>query len=108
MGGEQRSVQIRIGGGGSRGVLELNIDGNRFVSANGEVAGRPFEISADAVIITSGGFQANEEWMARAWGKAAENFLIRGTPNNTGKPLASLINQGADTVGDPSQWSTNH
>ena len=84
-------------------VLELNIDGNRFVSANGEVEGRPFEISADAVIITSGGFQANEEWMARVWGKAAENFLIRGTPNNTGKPLASLINQGADTVGDPSQ-----
>ena len=41
--------------------------------------------------------------MTQVWGKAAQNFLIRGTPNNTGRPLESLMEKGVTTVGEASQ-----
>ncbi|ANY21213.1 Fumarate reductase flavoprotein subunit precursor [Tsuneonella dongtanensis] len=56
-----------------------------------------------AVIAASGGFQANLEWLAEAWGPAAANFTIRGTPFATGTVLRDLLNQGVASVGDPAQ-----
>ena len=44
MGGIERTVHIRIGGGGSRGVLELNIDGEGW----GAVCDDAFIDSTDA------------------------------------------------------------
>ena len=38
-----------------------------------------------------------------SWGPAAANFLIRGTPNNTGTILRCLMNNGIQTVGDAKQ-----
>ncbi len=37
------------------------------------------------------------------WGPAAKNFLIRGTPYNRGVVLRDMLDQGADSVGDPTQ-----
>jgi tricarballylate dehydrogenase len=55
------------------------------------------------VILASGGFEADKDWLASAWGDAARNFLIRGTPYNTGEILKGVLAGGADQVGDPTQ-----
>lgn len=56
-----------------------------------------------AVVLASGGFQADTDWLTRAWGPAAANFLIRGTPYNRGVVLRNMLDQGAESVGDPTQ-----
>jgi tricarballylate dehydrogenase len=50
---------------------------------------------AKAVVVASGGFESNREWLKRYWGDAVENFIIRGTPFNDGMVLANLLAQGA-------------
>jgi tricarballylate dehydrogenase len=60
-------------------------------------------LRAKGVVIASGGFESNKEWLIEAWGEAAKNFLIRGTPYNRGEVLKGLLNSGADSVGDPTQ-----
>lgn len=61
------------------------------------------QIEGRAVVLASGGFQADLDWLARAWGPGAENFLIRGTPYNRGTVLRNVLDQGAQSVGDPTQ-----
>jgi tricarballylate dehydrogenase len=56
-----------------------------------------------AVVVSSGGFQANIEWLRQYWGDAAANFIIRGTPYAQGGVLKNLLEQGAAPVGDPTQ-----
>ena len=56
-----------------------------------------------AVVVCSGGFQANIEWLREYWGDAADNFIIRGTPYAQGVVLKNLLKQGAAPVGDPTQ-----
>ncbi|MBN9890029.1 FAD-dependent tricarballylate dehydrogenase TcuA [Salipiger abyssi] len=65
--------------------------------------GQQHNLAPKAVVVASGGFQADIDWLAEAWGPPARNFLIRGTPYNRGTVLRDLIDQGADTVGDPTQ-----
>ncbi len=65
--------------------------------------GFPLEVRAKVVVASSGGFQANIEWLKEGWGPAAENFLIRGTPYAKGGVLKSLLSQGVASVGDPAQ-----
>lgn len=64
---------------------------------------RPVTFTARSVVFASGGFQANIEWLKQSWGPAADNFLIRGTPYNTGTVLKQLLDQGVAQVGDPQQ-----
>ena len=54
-----------------------------------------------AVVVASGGFEANLEWLRRYWGDAVDNFAVRGTPYNDGMVLAALLDKGARQVGDP-------
>jgi tricarballylate dehydrogenase len=84
-------------------VTALEMSGGRFDSAIVRVDGSPVEIRAKALVAASGGFEANLEWLSEAWGDAAKNFIIRGTPYNRGKVLRLLLDQGAEQVGDPSQ-----
>jgi tricarballylate dehydrogenase len=65
--------------------------------------GFPMTVQARTVIASSGGFQANIEWLKQAWGPAAENFLIRGTPYAKGRVLKDLLAQGVASIGDPTQ-----
>ena len=65
--------------------------------------GFPAFVRAKAVVASSGGFQANIEWLKQAWGEAAENFRIRGTPYAQGRVLKDLLDQGVASVGDPTQ-----
>src|SRR5580704_9790449 len=57
-----------------------------------------------AVVVSSGGFQANLEWLRELWGDAANNFVIRGTPYAQGRVLKDLLDQGVASVGDPMQF----
>jgi len=60
-------------------------------------------IEGRALVLASGGFQADIDWLANAWGESARNFLIRGTPYNRGVVLRDMLDQGAESVGDPTQ-----
>lgn len=58
-------------------------------------------LRATAIVAATGGFESNLEWLTEAWGDAAGNFIIRGTPYNTGTPLKRLLDAGAQPIGDP-------
>ena len=45
---------------------------------------RPRRFAPSALVAASGGFQGNLEWLKEVWGDAADNFIIRGTPYDTG------------------------
>jgi len=57
-------------------------------------------VEAGAVVLTSGGFEANIPWLKRYWGDAADNYVVRGTPYNDGQVLAAMLERGACTAGD--------
>ncbi|NQV57916.1 MAG: FAD-dependent tricarballylate dehydrogenase TcuA [Rhodospirillales bacterium] len=61
------------------------------------------QIPAKSVVAASGGFEANIPWLTEAWGPAAENFIVRGSPFNTGHSLRALMEGGAEMIGDPTQ-----
>ena len=98
---ERLGVQIRY----ESPVDRLELRDGCFVAAHcGSV-----RIEARACVVASGGFESNREWLRAAWGQneagewPADNFAIRGTRFNTGVLLRDLIDQGADTIGDPTQ-----
>ena len=84
-------------------VTGLNLCADSFKSGEVQVNGTTAEFRARALVVAAGGFEANLEWLTEAWGPAAENFLVRGTPYNQGKPLRLLLACGAQPVGDPTQ-----
>ncbi|MDZ4344545.1 MAG: FAD-dependent tricarballylate dehydrogenase TcuA [Candidatus Binatia bacterium] len=59
------------------------------------------EISAKAIVVAAGGFEANIPWLKEYWGDAADNFIVRGTKHNQGRLLKELLKHGAKPVGDP-------
>lgn len=84
-------------------VTHVHIEGDRFTYLEAQVGGESHRIEGKAVVLASGGFQSNLEWLTRAWGPAAANFLIRGTPYNKGAVLRDMLDQGCESVGDPTQ-----
>lgn len=84
-------------------VTHIALQDNRVDRIEVEVNGQPDTIHAKSVVVAAGGFEANTEWLKQAWGPAAENFLIRGTPYNRGRVLRDLLDQGLQSVGDPTQ-----
>ena len=61
-------------------------------------------IAAKTVVLAAGGFESNLDWLREIWGEAADNFIIRGTPYNTGTVLKLMLDAGAQPVGDPTQF----
>ena len=84
-------------------VIHLELDGGEVVWIDYTHEGETHRLSPKAVVVASGGFQADLDWLTRAWGSPAKNFLIRGTPYNRGLVLADLLEQGVQSVGDPTQ-----
>ena len=82
-------------------VIGLDIVDGRFRTAKVRHDGHEHTLRADVVIAAAGGFESNLEWLREAWGPIADNFLIRGTPYNTGHVLRMLMDAGAKTIGDP-------
>ncbi len=84
-------------------VTHLAMDDTEVSCAELRKGDEIVSVTPRAVVVASGGFQADTDWLARAWGPAAKNFLIRGTPYNRGVVLADLLDQGVEQVGDPTQ-----
>ncbi len=84
-------------------VQDINHNDGRFESAVFSHHGESKEVRAKAVVAASGGFQANLEWLKEYWGDAIDNFIVRGTPYDTGRVLKSLLDRGAKPIGDPQQ-----
>ncbi len=85
-------------------VQRLDMPDGQFRCAELMLQDRPTQINARTVVVASGGFEANVAWLRRYWGEAADNFVIRGTPYNTGTLLAELLEHGAQSIGDPKQF----
>ena len=49
-------------------VTHLALDGNRVIRIEFCLAGKTKSLAPKAVIVASGGFQADIDWLARAWG----------------------------------------
>jgi tricarballylate dehydrogenase len=82
-------------------ATRLTLRDGAFESVTALIDASEQEVRANAVVVASGGFEANLDWLREAWGDAASNFLIRGTPYNTGTMLRALLDAGAAPIGDP-------
>jgi tricarballylate dehydrogenase len=87
---------------------QLETEGGR-VSGVGVAApdGATNSISCDAVILATGGFQANAEMMRTHFGPGAEDMALisPGTSYNSGDGIRMAIDVGAHTSGD---WNGMH
>ncbi len=85
-------------------VRSLSLDDGFVRSVDIICRGFPQTAKARCVVVASGGFQANLDWMRQYWGDAVDNFVIRGTPYAKGQVLKNLLAQGAAPVGDATQF----
>ncbi|WP_158888026.1 FAD-dependent oxidoreductase [Amycolatopsis anabasis] len=68
-------------------------------------AGPAFPIICDALVLASGGFEADARMRARHLGEQWREVKLRGVPFNKGAPLAAATALGADTAGN---WERCH
>jgi tricarballylate dehydrogenase len=67
--------------------------------------GSTSEVSANAVVLASGGFEANAEWRTRYLGPGWDLAKVRGSRFNTGAGIAMALEIGASPCGN---WSGCH
>ena len=99
---EENGVEIRYG----TGALSLLRD--RCGAIAGVVARTPAgveELSAGAVVLACGGFEANAQWRAQYLGAPWDHAKVRGTAHNQGDGLRMALEAGALPRG---QWSGRH
>ena len=84
-------------------VVDLDLQDGRFVSATVQSRDARHAIRAKALVAASGGFESNLAWLREAWGPPADNFIVRGTPYNSGRVLKLLLDRDVKSVSDPTQ-----
>jgi tricarballylate dehydrogenase len=84
-------------------VTDLTLEDGVFTAAKVSYQGKEHVVEARSLVIASGGFQANIDWLKEGWGEAAEGFLIRGTGYNKGRMLRVLMDNGAETAAEADQ-----
>lgn len=89
---EFEALDLLVENGLCKEILVLDKKQNKQVS-----------FKTKAVIVASGGFESNLEWLEDAWGEKAKNFIVRGTRFNQGKMLKALQKNNAKIIGDPTQ-----
>jgi len=85
-------------------VSGLDVEDGTLKSVTVTTEGRLSSIGARSVVLAAGGFESNLDWLREIWGPAADNFIVRGTPYNTGVVLKLMLAHGAQRVGDPTQF----
>src|SRR5688572_28412275 len=99
---ERTGVEIRYGSSAIRLVQDRT---GRVTGVTTESA-RGFEgITAGAVVLGCGGFEANPAWRARYLGRPWDHAMVRGTRYNTGDGLRMAIDIHALPFG---QWTGCH
>jgi tricarballylate dehydrogenase len=86
-------------------ALSLVLDEERVVGVRCRKDGRSHEIRAGAVVLASGGFQANAEWRTRYLGPNWELAKVRGTQYNSGDGIRMGLEANAMPWG---HWSGCH
>ena len=86
-------------------VASLIYDGERVSGVRAQEKGKPVELCANAVVLASGGFEANPEWRTRYLGPGWELAKVRGTRFNVGDGLRMALDIGAAPYGN---WSGCH
>src|SRR4051794_34464658 len=79
---------------------DRRVEGVRVSAPDGE-----YDLEGRAVIVCSGGFQANAEMRARYLGANADLMKVRGSKHNTGEVLNLLLALGAKSAG---HWQGAH
>jgi len=95
---EEIGVDVRY----ETSVEDLEIDGDSCTGvalALGD--GTRATATCRSLVVATGGFEANRDWLAEYWGPMAQGFFVRGTPYNDGSLLRVLLERGARRVGDP-------
>ncbi len=98
---EKHGIEVRYG---ARGTALLR-GKNGVEGVQAEISGVPEAIKSSAVVLASGGFEANREWRARYLGPGWDMAKVRGTRYNTGDGIAMALAAGAQPYG---QWSGCH
>jgi len=99
---ERLGVEIRYGVKASRLLLD---DHARVRAIATRDADGFHEVACRAVVLASGGFEANPEWRARYLGPDWELARVRGTRHNTGDGIRMALETGAQPYG---HWSSCH
>jgi tricarballylate dehydrogenase len=100
---EAQGVEVRYGTKAVALVLNERsgaLNGVRVAGPDGR-----HEITSGAVVLASGGFEANTEMRARYLGPGWEGAKVRGTRHNVGDGLRIALEAGAQSTG---QWSGAH
>lgn len=93
----QRAAVERLGG-----TIRCETAVTDLIINSGKVEGvrsGETEFRADAVILASGGFEANEEMRVKYIGAHWDKAKVRGTPHNTGDGLRMAFDAGAAEYG---------
>jgi tricarballylate dehydrogenase len=99
---EKVGVEVRYGEGARRLLVD------RAGAVTGVVTRGPDgfrEIGARAVVLASGGFEANPEWRTRYLGPDWDLARVRGTRHNVGEGIRMALEIGAQPYG---HWSSCH
>jgi tricarballylate dehydrogenase len=89
---------VSIGYGSEVVGLAVGDNGNCIVDILHD--GNSERVVAKTLVACTGGHQANLGWLRESFGPAADNFMIRGTPHDTGSVLRLLLDAGAKPAGD--------
>ena len=98
----RRGVEIRYGASARRLVHDAR---GRVTGVVVHDAAGVRELTAKAVVLACGGFEANPEWRARYLGRPWDHAKVRGTRYNTGDGLRMALEIGALPHG---QWTGCH
>ncbi|MBO0896192.1 FAD-dependent tricarballylate dehydrogenase TcuA [Arthrobacter sunyaminii] len=86
-------------------ATKLLRDGGRVTGVVVSGPDGEYEIHAESVILTAGGFESDPELRREHLGEGWENAKVRGTPCNTGDMILAALEIGAARGGD---WNTCH
>jgi tricarballylate dehydrogenase len=84
-------------------VVGLGLEDDRACEVSVLRGGDIERVVARAVVVCSGGHQANLGWLREDIGAAADGFMVRGTPYATGSVLRLLLDAGVKPAGNPSR-----
>ena len=84
-------------------IKDIVIKNKAFESIKLKENESDISIEASSLILASGGFQANKEWLENIWGSKAKNFIVRGSSYDRGEILKIMMGSDADVVGDEDQ-----
>jgi tricarballylate dehydrogenase len=86
-------------------AVELHREGDRVSGVTARHHGEPRRIDARAVILASGGFEADPAWRTQYLGPGWDAAKVRGTRFNVGDGIKMALDIGASAAGN---WSGAH